>query len=43
MYEAFGVPCGGMRVNNLSEIKSMTTRKIKTEGANVRVGYDVVR
>ncbi len=43
MYGNFGVPCGGTHVNNLSEIKQMTIRKIKAEGSNVRVGYDVVR
>lgn len=43
MYGDFGVPCGGTHVNNLMEIKSMTIRKIKQEGENVRVGYDVER
>ncbi|TSC78100.1 MAG: hypothetical protein G01um101433_387 [Parcubacteria group bacterium Gr01-1014_33] len=38
----FGVPCGGTHVANLSEIKSVTIRKIKPEGENIRVGYDVL-
>jgi len=43
MYGDFGVPCGGTHVSNLMEIKSMTMRKIKQEGENIRVGYDVER
>ena len=43
MYGDFGVPCGGTHVSGLSEIGSMTIRKIKTEGDNIRVAYDVVR
>ena len=43
MYGDFGVPCGGTHVSRLSEIRSMTIRKIKTEGDNIRVAYDVVR
>ena len=42
MYGDFGVPCGGTHVSRLSEIRSMTIRKIKTEGDNIRVAYDVV-
>lgn len=41
--QAFGVPCGGTHVNNLADIRHMTIRKIKSEGANIRVGYDVER
>lgn len=37
----FGVPCGGTHVKNLSEIRGLAIRKIKQEGRNVRVGYDV--
>ncbi len=37
----FGVPCGGTHVRNLSEIRGLAVRKIKQEGANIRVGYDV--
>lgn len=37
----FGVPCGGTHVRNLSEIRGLTIRKIKQEGQNIRVGYDV--
>jgi len=44
MYGDFGVPCGGTHVSQLSEIKSMTVRKIKQEGSGtVRVAYDVSR
>ena len=39
----FGVPCGGTHVNNLSEIKSMIIRKIKQDGKNIKVGYDIAR
>lgn len=39
----FGIPCGGTHVNNLSEIKKMTIRKVKQEGQNIKVGYDVTR
>ena len=43
MYGDFGVPCGGTHVSHLGAIGTMTIRKIKPEGANVRVGYDVAR
>lgn len=43
MYGDFGVPCGGTHVNNLAQIKQMIIRKIKQEGPNIRVGYDVSR
>ncbi len=43
MYGDFGIPCGGTHVSNLQEIKQMTIRKIKADGKNIRVGYDVVR
>lgn len=43
MFGDFGVPCGGTHVNNLREIKSMTIRKIKADGENIRVAYDVIR
>lgn len=43
MYGDFGVPCGGTHVGNLSEIKHMTIRKIKSEGNNIQIAYDVVR
>jgi Ser-tRNA(Ala) deacylase AlaX len=39
MYGDFGVPCGGTHVNNLSEIGPLVIRKLKQEGANIRVGY----
>lgn len=43
MYGSFGVPCGGTHVNSLSQIKSMSIRKIKQNGDYVRVSYDVER
>jgi Ser-tRNA(Ala) deacylase AlaX len=43
MYGDFGVPCGGTHVGNLKEIGMITIRKIKSEGANVRVAYDITR
>ena len=42
MYGDFGIPCGGTHVNNVSEIGSMTIRKIKNEKGNIRVAYDIV-
>lgn len=41
MYGDFGIPCGGTHVANLSEIKTMTIRKIKQDGTNIRVSYGV--
>lgn len=43
LFGDFGVPCGGTHVQNLSELKHLTIRKIKQEGSNIRVGYDVSR
>lgn len=43
MYGDFGVPCGGTHVSNLSEIKSMTIRKVKQNGDAIRVAYDLIR
>jgi alanyl-tRNA synthetase len=40
-YGDFGILCGGTHVSHLSEIGEMTIRKIKPEGKNIRVGYDV--
>jgi Ser-tRNA(Ala) deacylase AlaX len=37
------MPCGGTPVADLSEIGRMTIRKIKQEGRNIRIGYDVAR
>lgn len=43
MYGDFGVPCGGTHVSHLGDIRKITIRKIKAEGENIRVGYDVER
>ena len=39
MYGDFGVPCGGTHVSNLRDIGSISIRKIKQDGSNIRVGY----
>jgi len=41
MFGNFGMPCGGTHVVNISEIKEMTIRKIKTDGSKIRVAYDI--
>lgn len=43
LFGDFGVPCGGTHVNNLSEIKKMIIRKVKQDGGNIRIGYDIER
>ncbi len=43
MYGDFGVPCGGTHISHLGDIRPMTIRKVKAEGENIRVGYDVER
>lgn len=41
MYGDFGVPCGGTHVSNIRDIKTITIRKIKQDGPNIRVAYDI--
>lgn len=43
MYGDFGVPCGGTHVNNLGEVGKLTIRKLRQDGASIRVAYDVAR
>jgi Ser-tRNA(Ala) deacylase AlaX len=43
MYGDIAIPCGGTHVQNISEIKKMTIRKLKMEKGNIRVSYDIVR
>lgn len=43
LYGDYGVPCGGTHVHNLRDIKHITIRKIKQNGADIRVSYDVIR
>lgn len=43
MYGDFGVPCGGTHVGNLGDIRHTIIRKIKAEGAHIRVAYDIER
>ena len=40
-YGSFGVPCGGTHVKQLGDIIKITIRKIKMDGTNIRVAYDV--
>lgn len=42
-YGDFGVPCGGAHVDQMGDLRHVSIRKIKQEGANVRVAYDVER
>jgi Ser-tRNA(Ala) deacylase AlaX len=41
VHRGFYMPCGGTPVADLSEIRSMMIRKIKQEGKNIKVSYDV--
>ncbi|MBI3442428.1 MAG: hypothetical protein HY007_01540 [Candidatus Sungbacteria bacterium] len=41
VHGGFYMPCGGTPVADMAEIGRVTIRKIKQEGKNVRVGYDV--
>lgn len=43
MYGDFGVPCGGTHVGHLGDIRHMIIRKIKADGAHIRVAYDIER
>lgn len=43
MYGDYGIPCGGTHVSNTLDVGKMTIRKMKNEGANVRIAYDVER
>lgn len=43
LFGGFGVPCGGTHVTHLGELGKVTIRKIKQEGGNVRIGYDVAK
>lgn len=42
-YGDFGVPCGGTHVDQMGDLRHLTIRKIKQEGGNIRVAYDVER
>ena len=41
IHAGFPIPCGGTPVSDLSEIGHITVRKIRQEGKNVRIGYDI--
>ena len=41
IHGGFPIPCGGTPVADISEIGRITIRKIKQEGKNVRVGYNI--
>lgn len=43
IHDGYFMPCGGTPVADLSEIGRIVIRKIKQEGKNIRVGYDVAR
>lgn len=43
VHDGYYMPCGGTPVADLSEIGQIIIRKIKQEGQNIRVGYDVAR
>lgn len=38
-----GQPCGGTHVSNIRDIKKMTIRKIKQDGPNIKIAYDLSR
>lgn len=40
-YGDFGIPCGGTHVTNLSDIRTITIRKIKKEKDAIRVSYEI--
>lgn len=40
-YGDFGIPCGGTHVANLSDIGTITIRKIKKEKDTIRVSYEI--
>lgn len=42
MYGKYGIPCGGTHVSNISEVKGITIPKVKMEGENIRVRYEVI-
>lgn len=42
VHGGFYMPCGGTPVADMNEIGRITIRKIKQEGKNIRVGYDVL-
>ncbi len=41
VHGGFAIPCGGTPVADMAEIGHMVIRKIRQEGKNIRVGYDV--
>lgn len=43
IHDGFYMPCGGTPVADVSDIGTITIRKIKQEKSNIRVGYDVAR
>lgn len=42
-YGDFGVPCGGTHVDQMGDLRHLTIRKLKQDGSNIRVSYDVDR
>ena len=43
VHGGYSMPCGGTPVADMAEIGTITIRKIKQEGRNIRVGYDIVQ
>ncbi len=43
VHDGYYMPCGGTPVSDMRDIERITIRKIKQEGANIRVGYDVAQ
>lgn len=43
VHDGYYMPCGGTPVKDISEVGHMTIRKVKQEGKNIRIGYDVER
>lgn len=43
VHGGFYMPCGGTPVTDMAEIGRITIRKIKKEGDNVRIGYNILK
>jgi Ser-tRNA(Ala) deacylase AlaX len=41
VHGGFAIPCGGTPVEDMHDIGGITIRKIRQEGENIRVGYDI--
>ena len=43
IHDGYYMPCGGTPVADIADVGQVIIRKIKQEGSNIRVGYDVAR